>query len=443
MSARRVAVIGAGASGLVSAKWLAAAGLDPVVFERTDRVGGVWTYDESLVGGGSPSYRSLVTNVSRQKTHLSDHELSADLGDFPARAQVLGWLEAYADRFDLLRRIRLRTPVRLVEPRVDGWSVDGEPFDAVIVASGLFSRPRVPPVGGLDSFGGRVMHAAEYVSPEPFADRDVIVVGAGSSGADIAVELARVARVCLSVRAVAPLVPKTVGGRPLDHLLTRRLEQRPEGERGRSLYEAIAGEYRRRGLPDPAVWPGGLAPLVPGRASTPSEDLAAMILSGIIALQPAIALIDGEHVVFGDGTRRRADLILFATGYSLELPMLPPGLLPVREQVEIDLYRHVWHPEATGLAFVGLCRVSGAVPPIAEMQARWIARVLSGAASLPPTGDMRHEIAERRARHAAAGTEYMRVPFLEYLDETAGLIGARPHDERTLQDAVVSATQYR
>ncbi len=455
MSARRVAVIGAGASGLVSAKWLATAGLDPVVFERAERIGGVWTYDQSLPGGGSPSYRSLVTNVSRQKTHLSDHELGGDLGgssdqrlagdrdDFPGRARVLRWLEAYADRFDVRRRIRLRTPVRGIERRGHVWHVDGEPFDAVVVASGLFSRPFTPDVAGLDSFQGRVMHATEYMHPEPFADVDVIVVGAGSSGADIAVELARVARVCLSVRAVAPVVPKTVGGRPLDHLLTRRLEQRPEDERGRSLYEAIGGEYRRRGLPDPAVWPAGLAPLVPGRAPTPSEDLAAMILRGTIALQPAIESIDGEHVVFGDGTRRRVDLILFATGHSLELPMLPPGLLPVREQVEIDLYRHVWHPEVAGLAFVGLCRVSGAVPPIAEMQARWIARVLSGAAFLPPTGVMRHEIAERRARHLSAGTEYMRVPFLGYLDEIADLIGARPQDERSLQDAVVSATQYR
>src|SRR5687767_471016 len=264
MSARRVAVIGAGASGLISAKWLAAEGLEPVVFEKTDRIGGVWTYDEAISGGGSPSYRSLVTNVSRQKTHLSDHVLEEELGDFPARARVLEWLERYADRFDLLRRVRLSAGVRRVEPVGDGWSVDNERFDAVVVASGLFARPFLPPLPGADEFGGRIMHAAGYMHPEPFADLDVVVIGSGSSGADIAVELSRIARVTLSVREIASVVPKTIDGRPLDHLLTRRLEHRKPEDRGRRLHDAIAGEYHRRGI-DPAIWPPRLVPLAHGQ----------------------------------------------------------------------------------------------------------------------------------------------------------------------------------
>ena len=443
MSVRRVAVIGAGASGLASAKWLAAAGLEPTVFERTDRVGGVWNYDESMPGGGSPAYRSLVTNVSRQKTQLSDHELPDGLADFPARADVLAWLESYAHRFDLRRWIRFGSLVVSVERRGDGWRVDGEDFDAVVVASGLFARPLAPAVPGLGSFRGRPMHAAAYRHPEELADLDVIVAGSGSSGADVAVELAAVSRVTLSVRDVAAVVPKTLGGRPLDHLLTRRLQRRPADERGRLLREAIAGEYRARGLPAPDRWPPPLAALVHGRSPTPSEQLAALVLRGTIGLWPGIASVEGEHVLFTDGTRRRADLIVLATGYALELPFLPPDVLRVRDDAEVDLYRQVWHPEVDGLACVGLCRVSGAVPPIAEMQARWVAQVLSGAAALPPADERRREIAGRRARHAAAGTEYMRVPFLGYLDEIGELIGARPRDEAALQDAVVSATQYR
>lgn len=443
MTVRRVAVIGAGASGLVSAKWLAAAGLEPTVLERSDRLGGVWTYDESLPGGGSPSYRSLVTNVSRQKTHLSDHELPDGLADFPARADVLAWLESYARRFDLRRRIRFGSPVGTVERQEGGWRVDGEGFDAVVVASGLFSRPLVPAVQGLGSFRGRVMHAATYRHPDELGDLDVIVAGSGSSGADIAVELAPTSRVTLSVRDVASVVPKTVAGRPLDHLLTRRFERRPAAERRRLRAEAVAVEYRRRGLPHPERWPAPLATLVPGRVPTPSEQLAESVLTGRIGLRPGIASVDGEQVVFSDGTRTKADLLVFATGYALELPFLPPGLLPVRDGAEVDLYRRVWHPEVDGLACVGLCRVSGAVPPIAEIQARWVAQVLSGAAALPPAEERRREIAERRARHAAAGTEYMRAPFLGYLDEVAELIGARPSDEAALLDSVVSATQYR
>src|SRR5687767_1712948 len=442
MSARRVAVIGAGASGLISAKWLAAEGLEPVVFEKTDRIGGVWTYDEAISGGGSPSYRSLVTNVSRHKTHLSDHLLEDELGDFPARARVLEWLEQYADRSDLLRRVRLSRGVQSVVPVRDGWSVDNERFDAVVVASGLFARPFLPALPGVDGFGGRIMHAAAYMHPEPFADLDVIVIGSGSSGADIAVELSRKARVTLSVREIASVVPKTIDGRPLDHLLTRRLERRKTEDRGRRLHDAIAGEYRRRGI-DPGIWPPRLVPLAHGRAPTPSEELAGKIVDGTIALCPAPQRFETDGLHFADGRSRRADLVVFATGYELAFPFLPAGLVPVRGIDEIDLYRHVWPPGAPGLAFVGICRVSGAVPPIAEIQARWIARVLAGGVLLPAADEMGREIAARRAAHAAAGTEYMRVPFLGYLDEIGELLGVRPRDERKLQDEVVNATQYR
>ena len=444
MSMRRIAIIGAGASGLVAAKWLRAEGLEPIVFEKSDRIGGVWTYDESLTGGGSPSYRSLVTNVSRQKTHLSDHTLADEAGDFPARGRVLEWLERYADRFDLLRSIRLRTPVQRVAPLRDGgWSVDNERFDAVVVASGLFTRPFVPPVKGADAFVGQILHAAGYMHAEPFADLDVIVVGAGSSGADIAVELSNIARVALSVRDVAAVVPKTVAGRPLDHLLTRKMERRKPQERSRLLHEAIVGEYRRRGVADPMTWPKALVPQAAGRAPTPSEDLAAKIVDGTIALRPAPEWFETDGIVFADGLYRRADLVIFATGYELAFPYLPPDLLPVRGLAEVDLFRQVWHPTVPGLAFIGICRVSGAVPPIAEMQARWVARVLSGRLALPGPSEMRRETVERRAHHAEAGTEYMRVPFLGYLDEIGELLGVRPRDERKLLDEVVSATQYR
>ncbi len=443
VSARRVAVIGAGASGLVAAKWLRAEGLEPVVFEKSDRIGGVWTYDENLTGGGSPSYRSLVTNVSRQKTHLSDHLLGEELGDFPARARVLEWLEGYADRFDLLRSVRLRTPVQRVTPLPGGgWSVDDERFEAVAIASGLFTRPFVPPMKGLDAYVGQIVHAAGYMHPEPFADLDVIVVGAGSSGADIAIELSRVARVTLSVRTVASVVPKTVAGRPLDHLLTRKMERRKPQERGRLLHEAIVDEYRRRGI-DPATWPENLLPLASGHAPTPSEELATKVVDGTIALRAAPEWFETDGAFFKDGIYRRADLVIFATGYELAFPYLPPGLLPIRGLAEVDLYRQVWHPTVPGLAFIGICRVSGAVPPIAEMQARWVARVLSGRQVLPGPDEMRRETRERRARHLAAGTEYMRVPFLGYLDEIGELLGVRPRDERKLLDEVVSATQYR
>src|SRR5688572_33249046 len=120
-------------------------------------MGGVWTYDETISGGGSPSYRSLVTNVSRHKTHLSDHLLDEELGDFPPPARVLEWVQRYADRSDLLRRVRLGAGVQGVVPVRGGGAVDNEPFGAVVVAGGLFAAPFPPAFPGVAAFGGAVL----------------------------------------------------------------------------------------------------------------------------------------------------------------------------------------------------------------------------------------------------------------------------------------------
>src|SRR5437868_676895 len=109
--AARVAVIGAGVCGLIAAKCLLDEGLTPIVFEQSGRIGGLWNYDESLPDGGSLAYRSLRTNTSRQTMALSDFPFPDSLPDFPARADVLAYFQAYAKRFELGSRIRLSTTV--------------------------------------------------------------------------------------------------------------------------------------------------------------------------------------------------------------------------------------------------------------------------------------------------------------------------------------------
>jgi len=166
-----VAVIGGGASGLVTARWLVAAGFDPVVFERSNGIGGLWRPDDGL------AYPSLRTNTSKQKTAFSELAFDADLPDFPDRAAVLRYLETYADRFGLRTRIRTGTAVRSVAPAAgDGWDVDGERFGRVVVCTGLFSRPVIPDLPGLERFGGPVVHTAAYRGAEPYRDRDVVIV---------------------------------------------------------------------------------------------------------------------------------------------------------------------------------------------------------------------------------------------------------------------------
>src|SRR5205085_1191166 len=159
---KRVAVIGAGAAGLVSARWLAHDGLEPVIFERTHGIGGIWRPDTGL------AYPSLRTNTSKQKSAFSDLPFADALPDHPFRDDVQAYLERYADVTGVRSRISFGHDVRAVRPRERGWSVDGEPFDSVVVASGLFARAVEPPLPGRDRFGGLVIHSRDYRDPTVF-----------------------------------------------------------------------------------------------------------------------------------------------------------------------------------------------------------------------------------------------------------------------------------
>jgi dimethylaniline monooxygenase (N-oxide forming) len=208
----RIVIIGAGTSGLTAAKALREVGLTPVVFEASQDLGGLWVYRER---GGGPAYRSLRTNTSKQVTAFSDFPFPEELPDFPERAAVEAYLGRYADAFGLRPLIRFGCAVRRLEPEATsstgrtGWRltlVEGkeehpEVFDAVLVCSGIISKPFIPIIPGMEAFGGRVLHSIAYRVPETFAGQQVLVVGLGSSAADIAADLiGHAARVTLSAR---------------------------------------------------------------------------------------------------------------------------------------------------------------------------------------------------------------------------------------------------
>jgi cation diffusion facilitator CzcD-associated flavoprotein CzcO len=426
---KRVAVIGAGAAGLVSARWLGAAGLDVSVFERTGALGGLWRPDTGL------AYPSLRTNTSKQKTAFSDLAFPDAASDHPGRDDVLAYLERYADVTGVRGRIRFGRSVTAVRPVGDGWSVDGEAFDAVVVASGRFGQPIVPDLVGRERFRGPVLHSGDYRDPERFSGQSVVVAGAGSSGSDIAIDLAGIARtVHVAIRDMPTFVPRMYGGRPYDHRATRLARVLPATIRRRRVRRLLQAEYARRGL-------------VLGRVSlktTPGTDFLDAIASQRAIVRPALTGLDERGALFADGTRADADAIVLATGYEPDFPFLPAGI-PERIAGRLALYRLVFAPGVAGLAFVGQARVSGPVFPVAELQARWVAAFLAGRVGLPAAEVMRHEIETRIARARAAGDDQMRVELLPYLDDIASRIGAKPSLWRhpRLLVSPVSARDYR
>jgi cation diffusion facilitator CzcD-associated flavoprotein CzcO len=426
---KRVAVIGAGAAGLVSARWLGAAGLDVSVFERTGALGGLWRPDTGL------AYPSLRTNTSKQKTAFSDLAFPDAASDHPGRDDVLAYLERYADVTGVRGRIRFGRSVTAVRPVGDGWTVDGEGFDAVVVASGRFGRSLAPDLAGRERFRGAVLHSSDYRDPEIFTGQDVVVAGAGSSGADIAIDLVATARlVHVAVRDMPTFVPRMYGGRPYDHRATRLARVLPPAVRRWRVRRVLEAEYARRGLVLDRV----------SLKTTPGTDFLDAVASRRAIVRSALTGLDERGALFADGTRADADAVVLATGYTPEFPFLPTGI-PERIAGALALYRLVFPPGVASLAFVGQARVSGPVFPVAELQARWVAAVIAGRVALPSPEAMRREIETRLARARAAHDDQMRVELLPYLDDIASRIGAKPSLWRhpRLLVSPVSARDYR
>ncbi|HET9956454.1 MAG TPA: NAD(P)-binding domain-containing protein [Polyangiaceae bacterium] len=447
----RVCVIGAGISGLTSVKALldlnltSDRNLSCTCYEASDRVGGLWAFGNA--GGNSAAYRSLFINTSRDRMQLRDFPMPREYPDYPHHELIGRYLRAYAEQFQLQRSIRLNTRVTRVGPNPSGgFSVTtcpsrktsdsearkgGAPppatspdtttehFDAVIVANGHHFSPRFPRPAPKGAFAGTTLHSHSYVDPQNPCDlsgKRVIVVGFGNSAVDIACELAREparAQVYLSVRRGAWVLPRYALGRPLDQvtlgsgLLPRAITQ-PLAE---LWYRVAIGDVTRFGLPQPDHGLGDAHP-------TMSDELLPMIGKGRIVAKPQIDRYEGNDVVFADGSRESIDAIVFATGYDVSFPFFESSFVSAPDN-ELPLYLHVFAPEISGLYFVGLCQPLGPIFPLAEAQAKLIARHVAGHYSLPSVEQMRRATQRERAlmrrRFGSSARHTMQVDFDTYL----------------------------
>ncbi|MDQ1674089.1 MAG: hypothetical protein QOC98_2651, partial [Frankiaceae bacterium] len=297
-----VAVIGAGPSGLVSARHALEAGFDVTVFEASDDLGGQW----HTTAAHSGIWPGMRTNTSRTMTVFSElppplaHEL------YPRAEQVQTYLRSYADAFGVSERIRLRSPVESVVVAGDHWSVDGARFDAVVVASGRFHAPLVPT--GLDGFGGELLHAYDYPGAEAFRGRRVLVYGNGVSGHEIASDLVADTAALTGVPVVSAyrkpryVLQKVVDGVPSDwrwytHAAAMERVTSPQewAPRLREQIVRLSGHPSDFGAPAPDD-----DLLVAGHSL--SQDYLAQVQRGEIACRPGIARVDGRTVTFTDGS---------------------------------------------------------------------------------------------------------------------------------------------
>lgn len=435
---KKIAVVGAGPSGLAAIKSLKEWGLEPVAFEKADEIGGLWKYDESQPDGGGVAYRSLRTNTSKWMGVFSDFPFPADAPPFPSRARMLQYLNDYADHFGLRPYIRFETPVEAVRPaRDEGWEVTVRPaggssetlhFDAVIVASGFYPKPYLPELPGLGAFEGQVLHSAAYKAPEPFAGKRVVVVGSGSSGADIAADLGPVAaQVDVSARTGVWFLPKMIQGRAYDTRRSMFSQKIPPVLSNPTFENLVLESYREIGFDDTTLPLLNLPPFdIQNGKFIPATGILHEVLAGNVRMRPEIEEVCAGSVRFVDGEQVPADVLLFCTGYNLAFPFLDDSIVEVEDRYTIRLYRQVFHPTLDSLAFLAMNFAGGAAFPLMEIEARWVARVFSGDMPLPPPAERAAWIDAYFRKHAEAGTDPMSLSLPVYMRELGEVLGINP-----------------
>ncbi|KAG5538621.1 hypothetical protein RHGRI_019251 [Rhododendron griersonianum] len=377
----KVAIIGAGVSGLVAARELLREGHRVVVYEKSNQPGGTWIYDtrvESDPLGLDPKreivhsslYSSLRTNLPRHLMGFSDYPFTdrvyGDPRNFPGHEEVLKFLKDFAREFGLTELIRFETEVVRVERFDSGdddyeWVVESrtsgasgeEEFQAVVVCTGHYAEPIVANLPGIEQWPGKQLHSHNYRVPDPFQNQ-VVIIGSGPSASDISIEIACVAKQV--------------------HLSSR------------------------------------------------SPNIYHVYKDGTIEFQ--------------DGSRVYTDVIIHCTGYKYSYPFLRTNGIVSIDDIRVGpLYKHVFPPQLSPrLSFVGVAYSVG-IFEVVELQSKWIARVLSSKAILPSEKEMLVDVEEHYRDMADRGvpkhhTHKIHPHKFEYLDMIADLAGVPPVAKR-------------
>lgn len=365
-------VVGAGPAGLASAGMLGRANIPALVLEAGDGVGCSWRN----------RYDRLRLNTSRWFAHLPGERHAWRAGVFPSRDDFVAHLERYVATQRL--QVRLRTGVERVERAGADWRLVTTAGNLVahnvVIATGHDRFPHIPAWPGRGGFTGELLHAAAYRTPDRYAGRDVLVVGAGCSGTEVALDLARggARRVWLAVRTPPHLVLRSSGGVPSDAMAiaTRRLPERVVDPVAKRMRRLTFGDLGAHGLPCPEE---GLTAQFARTGTSPSvvdRQFVAAVKEGNVQVVAAVERFEGEAVVLAGGRRLRPDAVVAATGYRRGLETLV-GPLGVLDDDGVPQTRGgERHPAAPGLYFAGYRNVLTGIIREARLDARAIAHAV-------------------------------------------------------------------
>lgn len=366
-------MVGAGPAGLAAGAMLRRRGIDTLLVDRAARVGDSWRQH----------YDRLHLHTVRWLSNLPGLPIPKSEGKWVPKDGVARYLERYA-RFHGLD-VLLNTEVTRLGREGAEWvaTTSGGPIHTrtVVVATGYNRVPFVPDWPGRDGFTGRLIHSIDYRNPEPYRGKEVVVVGTGNSGAEIAVDLVEggAARVLLSVRTPPNILLRDLRGFPTQVLGVgmRRLPPRVVDHLAAATRRLTIGDLTRYGLPPPRR---GTSTSVREDDKVPILDigLVRLVKRRRVVVVAAVKGFDGADVVLEDGTRLQPDAVIGATGFRRGLEELVGHLGVLGGKHGRPLVNGAaTHPKAPGLYFVGYSNpLSGNLREVG-IDARRIARAVA------------------------------------------------------------------
>jgi putative flavoprotein involved in K+ transport len=341
----QILIVGGGAAGLSTAGALKRRGLVSIVIERNARVGDVWAqrYDRLRL-------HTIYSNIAH-------YPLPRYYQQYPTKDQYAEYLRDYARHFELnvVAGCAVRGVGRIGGGERPGWLIASDCGDlrarVVVLATGQYGTPIVPAWPGRAEFGGALIHSANYKSGQPYADKRVLVIGIGNSGAEIAADLAEqgAAFVAISIRTQPPIVARDAFGMPAQRssLVLTKLPPRLADVVARAVTRLAVGDLTRYGLRPPAWWPYSAqhVPVI-------DAGFVRELRRGRIAVRPNIMRFTACGVVFDDGRAEDFDAVIAATGYRCGLPELLdlPGALGEQGEPAFPSGQPTSYP---GLYFMG------------------------------------------------------------------------------------------
>jgi len=445
---KKIAIIGAGASGLPAIKCCLDEGLQPVCFERTEDIGGLWNWKETPTDGRSTVMKSTIINTSKEMSFYSDFLVPDDYPNFMHNKKVLSYFRLYAENFDLNKYIHLRTEVKRVS-QVENFKDSGrwkleikdlesgltraEEFDGVMVSSGHHAEKKMPNFQGQEEFEGKIVHSHDYTDYRGYEGKRVIVVGIGNSGVDVAVELSKISdQVYLSTRRGAWIIKRVSdNGLPFDCAHFTRFENYLTSIFPSNLVNSVFERWLNNQF-DHELF--GLKPehRFTSQHPTISDDLPNRLIAGNVIVKSDIRRLNGRSVEFEDGSvADNIDAIICCTGYLFGFPFIDHKAFEVKNN-EVNLYKYAFPPDLSPstIAVIGCFQTVGGIMPMSEMQCRWVTRVFKRELSLPSSQLMWADIREKRDklsnRYVKSTRHTMQVDLMPFMDEIAELCGCKP-----------------